>query len=61
MPLQSNDRSRQDTEGSWRGRALADHFPAQPPHRDHRTGGLSWQALNELPAGTSTRPHLNPH
>ncbi|WP_341719407.1 DNA repair protein [Micromonospora sp. FIMYZ51] len=58
MPIQPNDRCQQDTERIWRGRTRAGRFPAQPPHRDHRIGGLSWHELNELPAA-ATQHRLN--
>ncbi|PZG22871.1 DNA repair protein [Micromonospora craterilacus] len=61
MPNQPNDRYQQDIERIWHGRTAAGRFPAQPPYRGHRTdvGALSWHALNELPAGTFARSHLN--
>jgi hypothetical protein len=58
MPIQPNDRSAQDTR---RLRRCAEQFPGQPSYGGHRAdlGALSWHDLNELPAGYSSRRHLN--
>ncbi|QOC93184.1 DNA repair protein [Micromonospora craniellae] len=60
MPIQPNDRYGQDTRRIW---GDAGRFPGQPSYRGHRAdlGTLSWHDLNALPAGFSSRRHLNTH
>ncbi|RIV40593.1 hypothetical protein [Micromonospora radicis] len=55
MPIQPHDRYQQDTAGLWPGGKAPARFPGQPPHHGRRTGPLSWDELNRLPAGTCTR------
>lgn len=59
MPIQPNDPFRQPTR-LWRAVETAADGPTQARYRMLRTtGGLSWAALNGLPAGSSSRHGLN--
>ncbi|RKN49460.1 hypothetical protein [Micromonospora endolithica] len=61
MPNQPNDRYQQDPAQLWsHASGSPERFPAQPPYRGHRTSALCWGDLNKLPAGVSSRRHLNP-
>ncbi|WP_328339383.1 DNA repair protein [Micromonospora sp. NBC_00421] len=65
MPMQPNDRHQQDAR-IWRTAEAAGRFPAQPRYREARCGRgvdtrLSWNELNVLPAGSSSRRGLTAH
>ncbi|MGN9808321.1 hypothetical protein ACTMSW_03050 [Micromonospora sp. BQ11] len=62
MPNQPNDRYQQDPEQLWpQTSGSPGRFPAQSsPYRGNRASALSWGDLNRLPAGVSSRRHLNP-
>jgi hypothetical protein len=60
MPIQPNDRLHQHPTRLWRAAEAAADVPAQTRYRMIRTaGGLSWAALNKLPAGSSSGPGPN--